>query len=224
MSLTVGRRKHAGGRQGRASRLAKRRKGMAGGREMPQGIVWEVLLGRDGLSKVGRSGSKFGSGFEGSDFQARLKGRYCTKFAGGRRGPQTKMLSKPFWMKSLSKPFPINTIFVIRFSSFPQGSASASSETSITAWKTCLFGCPLIARMPLILKIVPLASGKVPKVCIQGPSFLGSISPSRTRAMEFTRLSCRLFLLACPCPCPCPPCPPWLPCPPCPWSSLQSAS
>ena len=35
---------------------------------------------------------------------------------------------------------PMKTIFVTRFSSFPHGSASASSLTSITAWKTCLKG------------------------------------------------------------------------------------
>lgn len=51
--------------------------------------------------------------------------------------------------------FPIKTILVMRFSSFPQGSASASSLTSMTAWKTCLKGWFLTARMPFILKMVP---------------------------------------------------------------------
>ena len=50
---------------------------------------------------------------------------------------------------------PIKTIFVTLFSSFPQGSASASSLTSITAWKTCLKGWPFTASTPLIRKIVP---------------------------------------------------------------------
>lgn len=49
----------------------------------------------------------------------------------------------------------MKTIFVILFSSFPHGSASASSLTSITAWKTCLKGWFFTARIPFILKIVP---------------------------------------------------------------------
>ena len=55
----------------------------------------------------------------------------------------------------------MNTILVIRFSSFPQGSASASSLTSMTAWKTCLKGWFLIARMPFILKMVPAGQDHV---------------------------------------------------------------
>ena len=63
---------------------------------------------------------------------------------------------------------PMNTILVIRFSSFPQGSASASSLTSMTAWKTCLKGWFLTARMPFILKIVPARQHNVHRIAWNG--------------------------------------------------------
>lgn len=66
----------------------------------------------------------------------------------------------------------------------------SSSLTSITAWKTCLKGCPFTARIALILKIVPYCGGNWPKVCIHMPNLRGLISPSLTMENELTRVSC----------------------------------
>mmetsp|Transcript_6790 Transcript_6790/g.13709 ORF Transcript_6790/g.13709 Transcript_6790/m.13709 type:complete len:242 (+) Transcript_6790:388-1113(+) len=135
----------------------------------------------------------------------------------------TKQSSQPRLKNSRSMALPMNTILEILFSPSSQGAASSSSLTSITAWNTCLKGCPLTAMMAFILKIVPLSGGSWPNVCMNDDNFRGTISPSVTKAKEFTRVSCLLSPCAWPCPWPCPALA-WPTCPPCPWSSPQCAS
>mmetsp|Transcript_17411 Transcript_17411/g.47891 ORF Transcript_17411/g.47891 Transcript_17411/m.47891 type:complete len:229 (-) Transcript_17411:282-968(-) len=108
---------------------------------------------------------------------------------------------------------PMNTILDTRFSPSAHGPASSSSLTSMTAWKTCLKGWSLMARIALILKMVPCSGFSCPNICIQAPSFLGVISPSLTMENELTRLSWRFLPSALLCPWPVPATAPPLPAP-----------